>query len=113
MHRPSSFAALALLVLIASACTDGGTAPVPPGPNTVSMSATTFIPASLTIDVGDTVTFTNPSGVLHNVTFSTAGAPSDVPNHSAGNNQRAFPSAGTFDYSCTNHAGMNGAIVVQ
>jgi plastocyanin len=49
----------------------------------------------------------------HNVTFSGAGAPSGIPNTSSGTVRRTFNTAGTFDYSCTLHAGMVGTVIVH
>jgi plastocyanin len=54
--------------------------------------------------LGHNVTFSGGTGVPLNCgTTSTAGATC----------QRSFPTAGTFDYSCTNHLGMNGTIAVR
>ena len=95
-------------VLLAAGFTACGDDDDPAGPagNTVSMTATAFTPAALTI-------WTNPSGVLHNVTFSTNGSPANIPDHTSGSNARTFANAGSYAYSCTNHENMNGTIVVQ
>jgi len=77
------------------------------------MGASSFSPTSLTIQAGGTVTWSNPSGQTHNVTFIASGAPANIGNHTSGTNQRTFGSAGTFNYTCTNHGGMNGAVTVQ
>lgn len=113
----------ALLVLVTLACGGGGgdgpTGPGPgpgptPSPNTVTLGATSFSPASITIQSGGTVTWRNSSGVLHNVTFNQAtGAPSNIGDHSSGDNSRTFGTAGTFGYQCTLHGGMTGSVVVQ
>lgn len=72
-----------------------------------------FSPASITIATGGTVTWTF-GATVHNATFgSGAGAPATIPNTSAAQVSRAFPTAGRFDYTCTLHAGMNGTVVVQ
>ncbi|MGI8617786.1 MAG: cupredoxin domain-containing protein [Gemmatimonadaceae bacterium] len=69
---------------------------------------------SVTIQTGGSVTWNNTSGVTHNVTFAAAtGAPQNIPNHASGSNSRTFNTLGTFAYSCTLHAGMNGSIAVQ
>ena len=54
------------------------------------------------------------AGGTHNVTFgSSKPTGGDIPDTGAGNNvARSFPSAGTFDYQCTRHAGMTGRITV-
>ena len=71
-----------------------------------------FSPTSTSIAVGGTVTWVNNSGVLHNVTFGTTGAPANVANFSAGTQTRTFSNRGTFAYSCSNHAGMSGTVTV-
>jgi plastocyanin len=85
-----------------------------PGP-TAAVSATasnSFDPSSVTITKGGTVTWT--FAALHNVTFD-AGAPDggNVPNTGTASVQRTFPAAGTYNYHCTLHSGMNGSVVVQ
>jgi plastocyanin len=77
-------------------------------------SSNSFNPATVTITVAGMVTWTNNTGIDHNVTFAQAtGAPTNVPNFSTGSASRSFPTAGTFAYQCTIHAGMNGSVVVQ
>lgn len=128
---------LAAAVLVSLACGGGGgagggggngnpTGPTPgpsvPSSASVSMSSSTdgygyetntFSPTSVTVARNGTVTWVNTSGVSHNVTFSTPGAPANIPNHVTGTNARTFASTGTFSYQCGNHAGMNGAVTVQ
>jgi plastocyanin len=73
-----------------------------------------FNPATVTIIRNGTVTWSNNSGVAHNVTFGTAtGAPANVTNMAMGSVSRSFSSAGTFSYQCTNHQGMGGQVIVQ
>ncbi len=114
----------AVLILASLACGGGGgydggpTGPGPgpgpsPSPNTVTMGGSSFSPTSLTVQRGGTVTWSNSSGISHNVTFITTGSPANIDNHTSGTSQRTFGAAGTFTYNCTNHGGMNGAIVVQ
>lgn len=71
-----------------------------------------FSPARVTVARGGTVTWSNGSGFAHNVTFSSANAPPHVDDITAGSVSRTFPTAGTFGYSCGNHAGMSGEVVV-
>lgn len=73
----------------------------------------TFSPSAVTIGAGTAVNWewqgtTQP----HNVTFSTGGAPSDIPDQTSGSAQRTFNTAGTFNYTCTNHVGMAGSVTV-
>jgi plastocyanin len=73
-----------------------------------------FSPSTVTIVRNGTVTWSNNSGVTHNVTFGQAsGSPTNIPNLAAGSAARSFPSTGTFSYQCTNHQGMGGQVIVQ
>ena len=100
--------------LLAMACggSYGGTAGPPPAGNTVAATPSlTFTPATLSVNVGDNVTFAFGS-VPHNVFFTQqAGAPADI----AGNNTnvsiaRTFATAGTYTYTCHIHPSMRGTI---
>ncbi|HEX6909792.1 MAG TPA: plastocyanin/azurin family copper-binding protein [Longimicrobium sp.] len=97
-----------------------GTTTTPPPPTapstaTVTTPGETFSPASVTIAAGGTVTWTFTGGSRHNVTFSgTAPAGGSIPDTDAGGSaSRTFTAAGTYNYSCTRHSGMNGTVVVQ
>ena len=129
---------IVFLAVVAMACGGGGggdgytTGPGPtpgPTPGTASGSANvstsqtddgygtakfSFTPASVAITRGGTVTWSNENGVAHNVTFATAaGAPANTGNFSSGTISRTFNTAGSYSYSCTNHAGMTGTVTVQ
>jgi plastocyanin len=95
------------------------------GQNTQGQDAFAFNPPTLTIAAGDTVTFTNNSGGLHNV-HSTSGLTSfhcsvdcvsnNAPDTSAWSDTVTFPSADTINYQCDQHGqafGMVGTITVQ
>ncbi len=85
-----------------------------PAPRTVRTPGVAFDPASLTIAAGDTVTW-QFSGAIHNVTFTGAAPPGgSIGDQAVGTDvKRVFPSAGTFAYECTRHAGMTGEVIVQ
>jgi plastocyanin len=82
---------------------------------TVQVANNSFTPSAITIPVSTTVTWewqgtTDP----HNVTFATmTGAPANISNQTSGSAQRTFNTAGAFNYSCTNHPGMNGSVTVN
>jgi plastocyanin len=79
----------------------------------VGASGNTFSPDSVLIAVNGTVTFNWVSTTNHNVTFSAAtGAPADIGTRNSGSMSRQFTTAGTFDYHCTLHLGMNAKVVV-
>jgi plastocyanin len=82
---------------------------------TVTVGDNFFNPMNLTIGVTGTVTWDwGAGGVTHNVTFANvAGAPTDIGDRNSGTVDRTFPTAGTFNYQCTIHAGMNGSVTVQ
>jgi plastocyanin len=100
---------------------NGGGGPGPPtGPSqpglsaTVTLGASSFNPANVPLLATGTVTFTNNSGIVHNVTFApTTGAPANIADHASGSNQRTFNTVGVFEFECTLHAFMTGQVVVQ
>jgi plastocyanin len=80
----------------------------------VSMENFKFSPKTLTIKVGDKVTWSNTTNTAHNVTIGGAGF-----NQNANNNgdfvSHTFDQAGTFAYYCKFHraSGMKGTIKVE
>lgn len=73
-----------------------------------------FTPATVSIRAGGTVTWNNPTGIAHTVTFaSVTGAPASIPSPTAGMHSRTFPAGGQFAYSCTIHPEMIGQVTVQ
>jgi plastocyanin len=72
-----------------------------------------FNPSSSNVKVGDTVVWTNGSAVAHNVTFDQYQAiTSDTMN---GGDKYAvkFTKAGTYQYHCSFHPGMDGTVTVS
>ncbi len=85
-----------------------------PTGNVVTTPGTNFLPDTLAIAVGDTVTW-EFSGAVHNVTFG-ADAPEggDIPDQQLGSGvTRVFTAPGTYDYECTNHVGMVGTVIAR
>lgn len=141
------FACLAFIGFVA--CSNGGgTNPPAPGPraftmvaggsmNMEAMQAIRFYPDALTVDVGDTVTWSFPSGEPHTVsllgpnaalpppTDPTAPAPAGSTTYdgtaytSSGfkllgaSYSLTFTKVGTYMFQCLLHAGMSGTITVQ
>jgi plastocyanin len=131
------FRVVSLMILV-SACGSGGggdgtpptdpTGPTPPAPPAVPSQVSVqfrsdgdeygainhhFLPGGVQVARGGTVTWTNATTFVHNVTFTTAGAPANVPDMGSGSASRTFPSAGNFAYQCTLHEFMNGQVQVQ
>jgi LPXTG-motif cell wall-anchored protein len=77
----------------------------------VTISDFKFTPASITIHVGDTVTWTNSGPSAHTATANNGSFNTGVlqKGHSA---SHTFTTAGTFTYICSIHPFMHGTIVV-
>jgi plastocyanin len=70
-----------------------------------------FVPATLQVAAGQTVTWTWGGSNPHTVTFDAGGTSSTQ--MTTGTFQRQFPAAGSFTYHCVVHAAMTGTITVQ
>jgi plastocyanin len=77
----------------------------------VAISGFTFSPRSVTVNVGDTVTWTNSDAQAHTATSGSTWNTGDI----AGGDSASitFRTAGTFDYICAIHPTMTGTVVVR
>ena len=110
-----------VLALSLGACGDsddgGGSAANDDGGNggstgdglTVGLKNLKFRPEKLTVNVGDTVTWKWQENVLHNVVADEFKSE----NLTKGEYTHKFETAGTYDYRCTIHPGMDGEITVR
>jgi plastocyanin len=80
--------------------------------NAVTIASFAFGPASLTVKVGTTVTWTNNDSVTHTVTAD-AGAFASGPLAPGQSFQFTFRKAGTYTYHCSIHPTMTATIIVQ
>ena len=80
---------------------------------TVEISNFAFQPATVTIQVGDTVTWTNLDGAAHTATDTGPQALFDGVMDNGESFSYTFTQAGTFNYFCTFHPEMTGTVVVQ
>jgi plastocyanin len=83
-------------------------------PNTVSMRSDSFLPGSITVARGTTITWRNDDGITHTATSDSPGWDTgDVP--PGASKTTTFNTPGTFNYHCTYHRtmGMVGTITVQ
>ena len=72
-----------------------------------------FNPEDLTINVGDTVTWTNNDGMGHTATSTDGPASFDSGNIAAGATWSfTFTEAGTYNYKCDYHSSMTASITV-
>jgi plastocyanin len=77
----------------------------------VSMANRAFSPQQVEVRIGGTVRFRNNDGEVHNATGSNFQTGNLNPNQAS--TALTMNNAGTFPYSCTLHAGMNGTITVR
>ncbi len=82
------------------------------GTNTVEIADFAFSPPTLTIDAGESVTWTNADQVVHTAT-SGSGAFDSGDLDPGESFTFTFTTPGTYDYLCTPHPSMTGSIVVQ
>jgi plastocyanin len=68
-----------------------------------------FEPGTVSVGVGDTVTWVWEGGAQHNVVGD--GFESD--DQSSGSFRHAFDEPGTYQYACTLHPGMQGDVIVE
>ncbi|HTO77582.1 MAG TPA: S-layer homology domain-containing protein [Thermoanaerobaculia bacterium] len=104
--RPSLISLLVLLSLAGTALAADHVVIVTDNPGEL------FDPRLLTIQVGDTVTWKNVAGT-HNVVADDLSFTSGDPTAAPWTFTHTFPAEGSFDYSCTLHAGQTGTIVVR
>ena len=108
------------LATVTAACGSSTEAAAPAG-NSVSVTSNKFTPASITIKVGDTVTWTWNGG-NHDVVSGANCTNDNVFTRSALQStngatfQHKFDKAGSFEYFCEPHcvsSSMKGTVVVQ
>jgi plastocyanin len=71
-----------------------------------------FSPTPITINVGDTVTWTNMDTTAHTATSDTAGVFNLSLPASGGSGSFTFETAGTYTYHCAIHPSMLGTVIV-
>jgi plastocyanin len=79
----------------------------------VAISGFSFSPASVTVNVGDTVTWTNSDAQAHTATADDASWDTGTIGGSGGTGAVTFATAGTFPYHCDIHPQMTGTVTVQ
>jgi plastocyanin len=99
----TAMAALAIALSLAAA-------PVLAADQAVTIEGFAFSPGTVTVNVGDSVAWTNNDGATHTAT----GSGFDTGNIANGASASVtFQSAGTFDYACSIHPQMTGTVVVR
>lgn len=77
----------------------------------VAISGFSYSPETITVAVGDTVTWTNSDAQAHTATANDGSFDTDAINNGASQSV-TFSTAGTFAYHCEFHADMAGTVVV-
>lgn len=76
-----------------------------------------FVPGTITINVGDSVTWQNSDPIAHTTTSGSSGVPNGTWDsgllNPSGGFTRTFSTAGSYDYFCGVHSFMTGKIIVQ
>lgn len=78
----------------------------------ISIANFAFAPASISVNAGDTVTWTNKDSMGHSVVADGGGFQSSVLNQDQ-SFSHVFSSAGTFSYHCGLHPSMKGTVTVK
>ena len=94
-----------------SAGTPPVTAPAAPPTAAVQLAGAQFAPATVTVAVGGTVTWTNNDASKHTVTADDASFDSGTLN-SAATFAHTFTAPGTYPYGCDFHGNMRGTVIV-
>lgn len=84
--------------------------PAPQEKNTVTIRNFAFDPQTLTIKVGETVSWVNDDGAVHTIKSTDFASP-NIKNKESYKFQ--FTKAGTFEYNCGVHPYMKGKVVVE
>jgi plastocyanin len=79
----------------------------------VAISGFSYSPASVTVNVGDTVTWTNSDAQAHTATADDASWDTGNIGGSGGTGAVTFATAGTFPYHCNIHPQMTGTVTVE
>jgi plastocyanin len=110
---------LMVMAVVLTACAPAATAPAattaPASSGNeakINISNFAFDPATITIKVGETVTWTNQDSAAHTVVADDNSWKSDNLEKGA-SFSRTFDTAGTFTYKCSIHPTMTGTVTVQ
>jgi plastocyanin len=82
-----------------------------PGEHQVTIQQFKFEPQELTVNVGDTVVFTNQDAMPHNAVSAGKFDSGKIAHGATG--KVVAKEKGTFDYICTFHPNMKGRLIVQ
>jgi len=109
---------VSMIAIAPSAFAEDVTVTNAPGSSTPGCEPNCFVPSTVTIEVGDTVTWDNTDIAAHT---ATAGSATDGPTGvwdsslimAGGSYSYTADTAGTFDYFCMVHPWMEGTLIVE
>jgi plastocyanin len=103
---------MTLVIAASMACDEVSTGGAPiTAEKVVTVQNNYFDPAAVTVHAGNSVLWVWP-GSVHNIAFFDPDAPGGCGNLVVGDCQRTFNTIGTYSYTCTLHAGMDGQVNV-
>ncbi len=91
----------------------GSCSEIPPTGDSVNIQNYAFSPATLTVSVGTTVTWTNLDSVPHKIVSDSGSELGSADLNNGGTYTHTFNTAGTYAYHCGIHTYMKGTVVVQ
>jgi plastocyanin len=118
-HRPAVSplvpipAGLVLAAILGLTAWLAAAAPVRAAEVTVDIASFSFQPGTVTVQVGDTVTWTNNDATAHTATNTDDPALFDGEMAPGESFSFTFTEAGSFDYICELHPAMQGTVVVE
>jgi len=109
---------VSMIAIAPSAFAEDVTVTNAPGSATPGCEPNCFVPSTVTIEAGDTVTWDNTDTAAHT---ATGGTPTDGPSGvfdsslimSGGSYSHTFDTAGTYVYFCMVHPWMEGTVIVE
>ncbi|MDT0322656.1 cupredoxin domain-containing protein [Streptomyces millisiae] len=112
--RAAGRALLATLLLAAALALPLAPTPARAATHEVVIAGYAYGPATLTVSVGDTVTWTNQDTAPHDVLTTAGPVTVDSPMLEQGDQwSYTFTTPGTYDYYCTVHPDMTARVVVE
>jgi plastocyanin len=72
-----------------------------------------YIPATITVEKGTTITWTNNQVIPHSVTSDITDMFDSETLHKGESFSYTFNNSGTFSYYCKHHSKMHGTVIVQ
>ncbi|HVA74086.1 MAG TPA: cupredoxin domain-containing protein [Acidimicrobiales bacterium] len=115
-YRIAAVATALVLVVVAAACGSSGpsssSTTATQSANEVVIKNFAFVPHTITVKAGTTVTWVNEDSVVHTVVADHDTFPSSSNLNQGGKYSHTFNTPGTYPYICGVHKYMTGTVVV-